>query len=310
VAKAIAILLLLACCLGGSASAQNIDSLTPQQRELLGRLFTDARTAYDAREYRTSIARLEEAYALLPEPNILYRIAEMYEELGDREQALGYYSRYFAERPDAPNAAVVQTRIERLKAEREAALPKTARLTIDSVPQGARVYLNQDERKGVTPMELIVKPGSHTVRLRLDGYLESQRSMDVEAGELRTFEFQLTAKTEVDPVTPIPEKSHVPKLILAGSGVLLAVPAITFLVLAADRQDQLDAWDNDKERTERPANYDSVLNDELTFRVVGWSLVGASAAMLIGAGIWWWIDSDSDTSVSVGPNSVNFRTSF
>lgn len=310
-AKAIAILVSILCCVGPvGATAQDIDSLTPQQRELLGKLFTDARTAYDERDYRTSIARLEEAYALLPEPNILYRIAEMHEELGEREQALEFYTLYFVERPDAPNAAVVQTRIERLKAERDAALPKTARLTIDSVPQGARVYLNRDERKGVTPLELTVKPGSHTVRLRLEGYQESTRPIDVEAGELRTFEFQLSAIAVVEPIAPPPETSNLPKLLLAGTGLALAIPGVTFLVLAADRQSQLDAWDNDKDRTERPPNYDSVLDEELTFRVVGWSLVGASAATMIGAGLWWWLDSDSETAVSVGPKGVSVRTAF
>ena len=70
------VLLLLFCPL--VASAQDASSLSETERESLGRLFTEAREAYDAKDYPTSIARLEAAYRIFPEPNILYRIAEMH----------------------------------------------------------------------------------------------------------------------------------------------------------------------------------------------------------------------------------------
>lgn len=304
-AKTIAILVSLAIALSApNVVAQTVESLSTEQRELLGRLFTDARTAYDAQDYPTSIARLEEAYALLPEPNILYRIAEMHEELGNREQALKVYTQFLQDKPDAPNAAVVQTRVERLRAEREAARPKTARLTIDSVPQGAVVYLGGIERKGVTPVELEVPPGEHEIRLAFEGYQDSSRTIEVEAGDLRTFDFRLSS-TEIIAT----QEASIAPWVLGGLGVGSGITAGILLLVASDRQDTLDAWDAARDGTPRPAEYDQVLDQEQTYRVVGWTAAGVAAACLVGAGVWWWLD-DSGAAVSVGPTSAQLRVSF
>lgn len=304
-AKTLAILISLSIALTPFfAVAQTVDSLSTEQRELLGRLFTDARTAYDAHDYPASIARLEEAYALYPEPNILYRIAEMHEELGERELALKAYGKFLAEKPDASNAAVVQTRIERLRAEREAARPKTARLTIDSIPQGAVVYLGGIERQGVTPLEIEVLPGSHDIRLELQGYEDSSRTIGVAAGDLRTFDFRLSS-TEVVVV----EEASVAPWVLGGLGVSSGIASAVFFLVASDRQDTLDAWDAARQGSARPAEYDQVLDQERTYRVMGWAAAGAAAACFVGAGVWWLVD-DSGTAVSIGPASVQVTASF
>lgn len=306
-AKTIALLLALLCFVP-PAIAQDINTLSEEQRTLLGRLFTDARTAYEARDYPTSIARLEDAYALLPEPNILYRIAEMREELGERDAAIEYYSRYFEARPDAPNAAVVKTRIERLRAEQEAARPKTARLTIDSSPQGARVYLNTVERKGSTPIELDVPPGTHSVRLELEGHQDSSRTIDVEAGELRTFDFRLRP-IEIAEV-PVQDTPSPMPWVFAGLGVSSGIASVVLLVLAADKQNTLDKWDDARQTATRPPEYDSVLDQELAYRTFGWTAAGVSAVSLITAGIWWWVDSDSEPTVLLSPQGVTLQASF
>lgn len=306
-AKTIAILLAL-LCLWHPVFAQDINTLSEEQRTLLGRLFTDARTAYEARDYPTSIARLEDAYALLPEPNILYRIAEMREELGERDAAIDYYTRYYNARPDAPNAAVVKTRIDRLKAEQEAARPKTARLTIDSLPQGARVYLNTVERKGSTPVEIDVPPGTHTVRLELQGHQDSSRTIDVEAGELRTFDFRLRPIEVTAPV--VPDEPSVIPWVVGGFGVASGIASTVFFFLAADKQDTLDAWDDARPNVIRPAEYDTVLDQELTYRALAWTTAGVAAASLITAGIWWWADSDTEPTVLLSPQGVTLQAAW
>jgi tetratricopeptide (TPR) repeat protein len=304
-AKTLAVFVALSIALSPIlAVAQTVESLSTEQRELLGRLFTDARTAYEAHDYPASIARLEEAYALFPEPNILYRIAEMNEELGEREQALKAYTKFLVEKPDASNAVVVQTRIERLRAEREAAQPKTARLTIDSIPQGAVVYLSGIERQGVTPLEIEVLPGSHDIRLELQGYEGSSRTIGVAAGDLRTFDFRLSS-TEVVVV----EEASVAPWVLGGLGVSSGIASAVFFLVASDRQDTLDAWDAARQGSARPAEYDQVLDQERTYRVMGWAAAGAAAACLVGAGVWWWVD-DSGTAVTIGPASVQVVASF
>ncbi len=303
-AKTLAILISLSIALCSPlAVAQSVENLSTEQRELLGRLFTDARTAYDAHDYATSILRLEEAYAVFPEPNILYRIAEMHEELGARESAVKAYTQYLKEKPDASNAAVVHTRLERLRAEREAERPKTARLTIDSEPKGAMVYLSDVERQGVTPLEIEVLPGVYEIRLELAGYQGSERRINVTAGDLRTFDFRLSA-AEV----AVKEASIGP-WVLGGLGVSSGIASVVFLLVATDRKDTLDAWDAARVGTARPADYDQVLDQERTYRVMGWAAAGAAAVCLVGAGVWWLLD-DSGTAVSIGPTNAQIRVSF
>lgn len=288
---------------------QDPSSLSPEEREVLGRLFTEARSAYDVRDYGTSIARLEEAYALLPEPNILYRIAEMHEELGQRDQAIASYEAYLTARPGAPNTAVVRTRVERLRAEKEAAAPKTARLTIDSVPQGARVYVDANERKGVTPLELDVKPGAYTIRLELDGHEPAERPISVEAGELRSFDFNLSSTAP--PV--VPTAPHEPSLapwVIAGAGGSLAIASSVLLLIAVDRQDTIDAYDASRDRTQRPADYDSVLDQEMTYRVAGWTAAGLAVGCLATAGVLWWLDDADEVALGVTPAAVNLVVRF
>ncbi|MEZ4460606.1 MAG: PEGA domain-containing protein [bacterium] len=303
--------LMLVCCLAATlpatVSAQTIDELAPEQRELLGRLFTEARTAYDANDYATSIARLEEAWAIFPEPNILYRIAEMHEQLGERDAAIGRYGEYLTNRPDAPNAVVVKTRIKRLRAERDAARPKTARLTIDSLPQGATVYINDVERQGVTPLEIEVKPGKYAISLVRSDYEPSVRTVEVDAGDLRTFDFRLT-KTKADVI--VVEEPSVAPWVLLGVGASTALASGVLFLVANDRQDTIDAYESTKRTSTRPSDYDQVLDQRETYQKLGIATAGLAAACVVVGGMWWLLDDDESTSVGLTPSGATFRARF
>jgi tetratricopeptide (TPR) repeat protein len=55
------------------------------------RIFAEGAALYKAGKYRAAIERFENAYALFPEPNLLYNMARSYEALGEAEQALTKY---------------------------------------------------------------------------------------------------------------------------------------------------------------------------------------------------------------------------
>jgi hypothetical protein len=50
-------------------------------------------------------------------------------------------------------------------------------LTIDSVPSGAELFLNS-QRKGVTPKEVRIEPGSYTLLLKKAGYQDFSTTVD------------------------------------------------------------------------------------------------------------------------------------
>ena len=68
-----------ALLLGGQAPDQNAE---------VEKLFAEGASLYKAGKYRPAIDKFEAAYALFPEPNLLYNIARAYEALGDVDQAI------------------------------------------------------------------------------------------------------------------------------------------------------------------------------------------------------------------------------
>jgi hypothetical protein len=55
------------------------------------RLFAEGAAFYRGGKYRAAVDKFEEAYALFPEPNLLYNMARAYEALGEVDQALTKY---------------------------------------------------------------------------------------------------------------------------------------------------------------------------------------------------------------------------
>ena len=55
------------------------------------RLFAEGAALYRGGKYRAAVEKFEEAYALFPEPNLLYNMARAYEALGEVDQALTKY---------------------------------------------------------------------------------------------------------------------------------------------------------------------------------------------------------------------------
>ena len=56
------------------------------------------------------------------------------------------------------------------------------RLSLISMPPGARIYVDGEDR-GITPIEVALAPGEHTLRLELDGFKAEERVVSLVAGE-------------------------------------------------------------------------------------------------------------------------------
>ncbi len=81
------------------------------------RLLADAQKMYSEEDFEGAAQAYEAAYALKPNPNLLYNVARIYEKMGEFEKALGFYER-FAKEPDIKLSARKDA-IERLKALRD-----------------------------------------------------------------------------------------------------------------------------------------------------------------------------------------------
>lgn len=78
-----------------SARADDVETLQARA----GRLVSDASQAERAKDYATAIAKLQEAYALVPHPDLLYNLGQAYRLAGKPWDAIDQYERYLAIEP-------------------------------------------------------------------------------------------------------------------------------------------------------------------------------------------------------------------
>ena len=95
----------------------------PVANERAFELFQRGDELYRQGQFAEAAEKFREAYALDPNPTLLYNLARSYESLGDLERAAETYRDYLEKQPEATDRAAIERRIETLEqqiAEREA----------------------------------------------------------------------------------------------------------------------------------------------------------------------------------------------
>lgn len=77
---------------------------------------------HDASRFREALEELKTAYALDPDPRLLYAMGQLHVSLGECEQAIGFYERFIASRPSAKATALANEAIETCKTDPPPAL--------------------------------------------------------------------------------------------------------------------------------------------------------------------------------------------
>jgi hypothetical protein len=120
---------------------------------------------------------------------VLVSLGEARERGGNLTAAVETYERYLAARTDAPDRARIEGKIRELRA-------RPARLAVSSTPSGASIRVDGEATGDVTPAEVEVPPGSHTIGLEADGFEAAEESVEVTFGEQREVAVELTAVPE------------------------------------------------------------------------------------------------------------------
>ncbi|MEM7434492.1 MAG: PEGA domain-containing protein [Myxococcota bacterium] len=168
------------------------------------RLYQEAERTSDAERPRL-LQRALEAYVdslrIARSRNALFNAAVVSEELGRDVESFNYYSEYLriegladADRQQA------QARLEALR-------PLVAIIRIESVPGGAEFWIDRRDLAplGVTPAEVAVEPGAHTLWLEREGFLAATRAIEVDPGEDADVAFALEATpAAAEPLTELP----------------------------------------------------------------------------------------------------------
>lgn len=101
-------LLLAALATGSPAAADEPVPTDPAARTAFVQKLTDeGLTAYQARDYRKANERFQHAYAVDPDPNLLYNMAKCFEALGDKQTAIEKYE-IFINSPGADSSGRVK----------------------------------------------------------------------------------------------------------------------------------------------------------------------------------------------------------
>jgi tetratricopeptide (TPR) repeat protein len=89
----------------------------PQSRlEKAKEKFLDARKWYQKGDLRRALSDFQEANRLVPSAELAYNIGQVYERLGDVEQAIGHFKLYLSRSgDDATDRVAVKARVDRLR---------------------------------------------------------------------------------------------------------------------------------------------------------------------------------------------------
>src|SRR5262245_17506107 len=74
-------------------------------------LFKKSSEAYMRGEFETTVKLLDEAYALDPQPVLVYNTARAHEGLGHADEAIRLYERYLSEEPSSPDRGAIEQRV-------------------------------------------------------------------------------------------------------------------------------------------------------------------------------------------------------
>lgn len=181
--------------------AQGLESGAPAMAEQRYQL---ARSLYREGRLDQALQEFKSALDLFPRSTKLaFNIARVAERLGKLDVAAKHYRLYLTLAPAAEDRAQVQQLVDSLERRLQAERPE---LVISTAPAKANVYLDADSAPtGSTPLRIRVAPGTHAVRIVLEGYEPVMRSVNVEKGKAAALAIQLSkARTSAAPVSKAP----------------------------------------------------------------------------------------------------------
>ncbi|MDZ4694980.1 MAG: tetratricopeptide repeat protein [Deltaproteobacteria bacterium] len=88
------------------------------------RHFREGTSHYDLGDFKQAVDSYKAGYRIKPDPVFLYNIGQAHRMLKEYDQAITAYKAYLRNRPQAPNRADVESKIENMRAERAAGVVK------------------------------------------------------------------------------------------------------------------------------------------------------------------------------------------
>ena len=275
----------------------SLDDLSEDQQRQLANLYDLAESNAEGGEWRKALGYFQDAYEMFPHPRLLYQIARSHDKLGEEAAALNAYKRFVADLPDATEVPEAKRRIASLQSKQTAAATS---LRIKSSPAGAVVYLDDiaNGAVGTTPtIDLPLEAKSYTIIVEMDGYLTSERTIELVPGAARTEEFTLQRDPNLkldDPGAGSGRGPGAAPVTLAVIGGVGLASAIGFGVLWAGVADPAAC------RADGCTSDEAVLYETMTYVSGGVAVLGFAGALLLWNRPGGMRSDRLDTTPSVG----------
>jgi len=193
-------------CLGTLALASVLFTLPVQlyaQGSSNPRYQAAVRQAEEAKasgKYKDAAEAFRRANSLEPNPKMLYDIALMYQQAGERRLALQYFKMFVDQIPSDARASDAMGFITQLQT---ALLDEYEELIITSQPEGAYIYVESRANGsiGEAPIKTKLLPGEYEIIAELDGYVDATQIVTVQKGTSTQAALSLYSEQEVAPVS-------------------------------------------------------------------------------------------------------------
>lgn len=219
-AQALAIALLLSVVVGPTLAPTPAAAQAPANNKARAReLYTQGQQLFRQGDFQTAQRSFEEAYRAVPNPVVLLSIAECQVRNEDFAAAVVTLRQYLSEKPTAPDRAQVESQIANLEA-------KPGSVSIESAPAGAVIWVDGENTGYLTPNEISVRAGKHTISLSAPGYTSLEESVDVAIGSRQRLSLTLAAEPVAPVEEPIAQPIPVEEPSESGSGRRHGTPAV------------------------------------------------------------------------------------
>ena len=271
------------------AALLRIEALSEQEREALLKALDRGRVLYEEDLFDRALKAFEEAYAIFAHPDVLYKIAQCKEKLGQDEDAARHYREVLRLNPEDPDRDKILAVIDAL--ERRAAQAK-ASLKVHSQPVGANVLI-AGQPLGKTPLTLMLEPGAYEVTLSLPGYASQTQRVQVERGQPGQLQVKLSLSRPEGELARAPraERSRALPITLGSLGLLSGAAATTLWVLYSSASTDVENYNVQRRDIPRPADYNERVEARNTYGTAALITTGLAVGALSAAAALWVLQS-------------------
>ena len=143
------------------------------------RAYAAGEMAYQAGDYKSAIQNFRDAQAILPSPQAAYWLALSLSADRQVPEAIAELKALLA----SPSADKIgPEKLATANATLEALNKTPGTIGLSTEPAGATVGVDGEVRPGVTPLDVELAPGTHTLTLSLPGYQSMEFELDVPPG--------------------------------------------------------------------------------------------------------------------------------